>query len=703
MSRLALSAAARLGPGLVFAGALLAQAPAAPRPPERFERVLWCSDLARGSALARQHGFTAVQVGRGVDPATATAIGLGFYLDQPIGKGLLELRDEQWQPLREGYEKTRDVAALVRPGCFLTPDLVARAAGDAAAEAARVRGPALRFVALADEPSATRHDAPLDTCRCEHCLRAFRAFLQRRFPSVDAANAVLGTQFADFGQLLPPSTDQVRRRELGDAGLPADLRAFALWLEFVDEQYARAVTTIAAAVQQAVPGVPVGLTGLSAPAAFGGNDYSRYVGALTLVEPYAIGGAVELARCFAPAAAHAYATLAPPSPDALGNVPVTSFVAAQVAAMACCGLAGMVVWNDGTIASPAGELSPFGRAVAAALRRWSPVLDACAGARIEPSSVWLVESQPSVRAWWMLDSAGDGMTWVRRLASYERDHSTSQGARLGWIRLLQDLGLQPWFVAESSLPERLLRERPRCLVLPATLALAERTAQAITAYVRSGGVVIADHSTGLYDETLRRRDAGALDGLFGIEARSLRWDALWVKEGRATSREAGLPMAEAGLRGQVAERRRDGDAHIEQVTGRGRAVYLNAPVAAYAGWRLAKADVEPARELRRRVRAVLHEAGVEPPCEVRGEGLPTCLERVRLRLRDGREVLAVRVHALDAPAVLQELGRDGPRPARLELPRPRTLRWLGGDELGAGTAFDVRLDAFGALFLEVVR
>lgn len=689
--------------GAVLLAPLAGQDVAVPKPPAVFERILWCSDPARGSALARRLGYSAVQLGRGGDPAPVLQAGLGYYLDQPIGKGLLELRDEQWQPVQQAYETTRDAAALRRPGCFLTPGLLARATAEAAAEAVRVRGLGLRFVALADEPSATRHDAPLDTCRCEHCLQAFRTFLAARLGTIDAANAALGTHAASFEQLVPPSTDQVRRRELGDTALPTDLRAFGLWLEFVDGQYAQAVTTIAAAVQAAVPGVPVGLTGLGAPAAFGGNDQARYVPALTLLEPYPIGGAVELARCLAPLHAHLYATLAPPSPAALGDVPLASYVRARLAAMACGGLAGVVVWNDGTVATPAGELTPFGAAVDAAARQLAPALHACAGARLEPSPVWIVESQPSVRAWWMLDSVGDGMTWVRRLASYESTHSTSQNARVGWLQLLQDLGLQPQFVAEATMPERLLRQRPRCVVLPATVALADRTVQALTAYVRAGGVLLADHSTALYDETLLRRPGGALDGLFGIESRSLRWDDLWVKEGRATSRERGLPLAEAALRGATAERREAGDAHVELATGRGRAVYLNAPVAAYPAWRLAKDAVDAARELRRRVRSILHEAGVEPPCEVRGAGLPTLIERTRLRLRDGREVLAIRVHALDDPTILQRLATDGSRPVRVELPVAQRLRPLGGDELPSATSFDLRLDPFGALWLEVLR
>ncbi len=681
---------------------VFAQAPP-PEPPARFERVLWCGDLARGAGLAAKGGYTAVQIGRGVDPAPAVEHGLGYYLDQPIGKGLLELRDEQWQPLAAAYQKTRDVAALIRPGCFNVPGAVDGAAEAAATEAVRVRGDGLRFVALADEASATRHDAPLDTCRCEHCLAAFRTFLARRWPSIGAVNEALGTQYTAFADVEPVSTDAVRRRELGDAQLPADLRAYSLWLEFVDTQWAAAVQRVAAAVQAAVPGVPVGLTGLSVPAAFGGNDPARLLPGLTLLEPYAIGGAPELTRCLASPQAHRYATLAPPAAEALAGVSLPSFVQAQVAAMACEGLAGVVVWNDGTIADKTGAGTPFGNAVQAALRRFAPALDACAGASIEPADVWVLESHASVRAWWMLDSAGDGMTWVRRLASHEREHSTSQAARLGWIRVLQDLGLQPRFVGEQALAERLLRERPRCLVLPATIAMADRTAQAIAAFVQGGGTVLADHGTGIYDETLRRRGAGGHDALFGIVERSLRWEDLLVREGRTTSRERGLPCAERGLRGNLAERGDGGDRHVEHAAGRGRAVYLNAPVAGYARWRLDPAQVEPARELRRRVRAVLQRAGVEPPCEVRGEGLPTCIERTVLRRRDGSTVLAIRVNALEAPIVMQRLAANGPRPVQIEFPVARSLRPVGGDDLGSGTRFELPLDAFGALFLEVAR
>jgi hypothetical protein len=690
---------------VVVTGAVVAQTAAEVPPPTRFERVLWCSDLVRSAKQAAALGFTAVQLGRGVDPKPALEAGLGFYLDQPIGKGVLELRDEQWQPLARAYEQQRDASVLIRPGCYGDPERLAAAVAAAVAETQRVAGPALRFVALADEPSATRHDAPLDTCRCAHCLAAFRAHVQKVHPELAAACAVLGTQYAAFADVLPPTTDQIRRRELGERALPRDLRGWNLARQFVDEQFAAAVHQLAAAVQRAVPTVPVGLTGTSAPAAFGGSDPRRLLSPLTLVEPYAIGGAVELANAFAPSA-HRYATIAPPGPDELAGAPLDDFVRSQVVALACRGAAGVVVWNDGTVFGDGGQPTPFAAALGASLQRYGPALDACAGASIEPSSVWMVEDQATVRAWWMLDSVGDGMTWVRRLASYEAKNSTSQAARVGWLRLLQDLGFTPRLVGSDGLAERLLQQAPRCLVLPALLSLDDRTAQAIVAYTRAGGVVLADHGTALYDGSLLRRERGGLDDLFGITERSLDWDDQLVRQGRVQGGGRGLPLAEARLRGELAERRDAGDAQVEKKHGTGLAVYLNAPVAAYDAWRLDEKAVEPARELRRRVRSVLQRAGLQPPCELRGDGLPTCVARTVLKLRDGRTVHAIQLQALARPGLLAQLAKDGPRAVTFELPAARTLRLLGGaegvqPELGRTARCELRLDPFGALFVEV--
>ena len=671
--------------------------------PERFERILWCADSKAGPKLARKSGYSAVQLGRGGDAAPLRALGLRFYLDQPIGKGLLELRAAEWQPVKQLFERTRDASQLVRPKCFAEPGVVDRAAAAAAKEARRVGADGMLFVALADEASSTRHNAPLDSCQCEHCIDDFRSYVKSRFVDLDALNLALGTHYQTFDSALPVSTDQVRARELGEQLLPADLRPFSLWLDFVDNQFAESIRVIRQRVQAAIPGVPVGLTGLNVPGPFGGYDYARLISGHTVAEPYDIGGSVELCRSLLPRSAHRYATLFPPDSDSdASKVEIDDYVRARLMAIASQGMAGVVVWNDRTVAASDGQETPFGAAVRSTFEVHGEKFDALAGAHIEPSSIWVVESHASVRAWWMIDSAVDGMTWVRRLASYEAKNSTSQYARLSWIRLLQDVGQQPMFVAARSLADRLLQERPRCVVLPATLALSDRAILALNVYVRNGGLLLADHSAAIYDHRLQRRETGGLDELFGIRQRSLSWQSLLVRGGKSTSRERGLPVAEMLLRGQTSRQEAGSDTFIERTVGAGHTCYLNSPVVAYNQWRLDPKMVGPARELRRRVRAALRRSRIAPFCEVMGQGLPTCIERIRLQLRDGRKVLVVRINALSDPKLLRQLSKDGPVPIEITLPRKLHLREWGGKDHGLTKSVKAMLDPFGAVFLELL-
>ena len=65
-------------------------------------------------------------------------------------------------------------------------------------------------VALADEASATRHDAPLDTCRCEHCTAGFRAFARRQRENLSGMS--IGHQRGDAGTLSEPRRKPAKLR-----------------------------------------------------------------------------------------------------------------------------------------------------------------------------------------------------------------------------------------------------------------------------------------------------------------------------------------------------------------------------------------------------------------------------------------------------------------------------------------------------------
>jgi hypothetical protein len=365
---------------------------------------------------------------------------------------------------------------------------------------------------------------------------------------------------------------------------------------------------------------------------------------------------------------------------------------------------GTVVWSSKEVVAK-GALSRFGLAVAAGNETLRRAADVFAGAEMSRSPVWMVESQASVRAWWMLDSRLDGKTWIKRLSSYEATHSTSLAARHGWLRLLEDLGLQPLMVAEADLHARLVANPPRVLVLPATIALSDATAAAIVHFVKRGGTVVADHSPGLYDERLRLRPEPALDALFGVHGRSLSIDRLQVHEGvpaAAARLQAGPAAAERGLRAKISDPVSGFHVQMENQRGAGTAYYLNLAVCEYGKVRLDPKRLHAAVGLRKRVRHVLRQARVDPPVLVQAKGLPTCLERMVLKSTAGGRLLAVRVNALESPAVLAELSKGGPYTALLRFKtKVPVVDLLTGKTHPAALQHELPLDPYVGIFLQV--
>ncbi len=672
--------------------------------PPGFQRVLYVNGGppadAAGFAGFRELGFDAISLHRSADPAGPGAHGLRFYQDQIVGKGVLELRDRQWRPLHEAYERDRGDAGLVRPGCMSREDvrseLLERV--DRRLETLGEHRPFA--ICLADEPSTTRHVNPLDFCLDPACVERYQDHLTRRYGSVEVLNAAWGTEYGSFREVEIWTADRVRARELHAGELPRNLTPWGDHLEFREVVFADLAQALLRRVHEGAPDTPAGMTGMQAPSAYGGYDYRRLMPGQGFYETYDIGGARQIARCFADRGALEFATLFPP-----GQGQSSRWVEAQLYDMIAHGMAGVIVWSSGLAFDGAVAPTEFGRSLQRAFRATRRAAEVFAGARILRAPIWILESQASVRAHWMLDSAGDGKTWVRRLSSYERTHSTSMAARESWLQVFHDLGYQPRIVSGRQLSAALRRAPPRLLVLPASIALSDDEVAAIRDYVIGGGHVVADHATARYDERLRLRDAPALDELFGLRRTGRHDLALRVSQGRGPDKPrttSGLAVAEPGIACDVSEPVGDGGVvHCEAEHERGRATYLNLAVCEYGRWRLDPDRATESREMRARVRRVLAEARVEPPVIARGRGLPTCLETVLLLGRERQRLLALRLNALSSPELMRVLDERGPREVVIEFPAPQRVRDLGtGEDLGTARRFTRTLDPFGAVLLQ---
>ncbi|MEE2887988.1 MAG: alpha-amylase family protein [Planctomycetota bacterium] len=678
-----------------------AQAPAG-----GFESILWLHggpprDAAFFAAV-KAAGYSAVSVSGGDDPTLPGAHGLGYYHDQLCGKGVLELRAAQYQPVVKAYSEARDDSTLVRPACLSESETLARLLGTAGKRLAATLPHRPWAISLGDEISVTSHANPLDLCFAPASLVGFRRFVTARYRTIQELNVRWGTDFASFGRVRPFTADRIRRRELVGGRLPQSLEPWATHREFMDREFAQVIGALVKVAGRHEDAPPIGLTGVQQPSAYGGHDYARVLPLCSFYEVYDIGGARDLAMCLAPADAVQVATLFAPE----GRLDPL-ILRAQLADLIAHGMSGVVVWSAGLAFDTKGRPTAYGKAMSEALRKLQPVANRFAGATLRRSDVWMLESQASVRAWWMLDSRADGDTWIKRLSSYEARHSTSLAARRGWIRLLEDLGLQPLLVSSTRLLAALRKSRPRVLILPATIALSDAVADAIKKYVEDGGVLLADHSTGLYDERLARRERPALDDLFGIQSRGTGIASQFVIGGRAVKKarlRSGAAVAEHGLRAAVSDVKSGRHLQMENEAGRGRTCYLNMAVCEYGSVRLDPKAIGAALDIRRRVRFVLRTAGVTPPVYIRAKGMPTCLERMVLRARDGRQLLAVRVNALESPELLAKLIKRGPVEIELSFPKKTVLKnLLTQKTTGSATTHSVSLDSSLGLFLEVEK
>ena len=678
-----------------------------------FEAILWRHggpplSKAYADALKRA-GVTAVCVDNGEDPAPVAKLGIRFYVDHTAGKGTLHLRQKEFQELWETYRKERSSKALVRPEPLLSFD-VRKKLHKLVEERVKQALPhrPLMF-SLEDEISMTRHETPLDFCFHASSLKAFRTWLRGQYGKIDQLNQSWERNYTSFTEVLPPTTDEVRRREPVNLFWPRNLADWNDFRSFNDDVLVETIGQLASLSKKLAPDVPVGIEGAQPPSTFAGLDYYRLLQKIDFIEAYDIGGMRELVRSFKKPGTLHFETV---FPEKAGAPPQRAL--ARVYDMLAHGLSGVIIWSSKAffLQGDPRELSAYGKLLAREL----PVITGKKArvlrtARRDGGEIAILESQKSVRLNWMLDSARDGKTWLRRFGSYEREHSTSQAARLSWVRLLQDLGYPFHFVSSAQLERGALDRggrKAKVLVLPSANAMSKDEIRGVLRFASKGGLVIADERGAHYDGGLRRRKLSALDPFFGVDqVRATRH----LREGRVAATGArlasGVGIVETGLRpsgNTVAQRVGRNWCQFERSAGKGVAVLLNLAVSEYAAARLVPKKTLLCQELRRRIKFIFERQEIFPSAVVSVAGYPTIIERVWLDLGRGKKVLVVRANCLDDADLFDKLLKRGPVPMTLFLPFiAKVSDFWTGRELGIGRKIKLELDPLRGSFLNVEK
>jgi len=523
-------------------------------------------------------------------------LGLLNYMPDKTYRGFM---DRDFAKKSSEYAKTKDKKNLVRTPCLHDPAF-RKAVRDRMtwwANLSKKYGFGYDYC-MGDEMSLTSYTRYHDYCFGPHTLAAFRKWLQKEYGDLAALNKEWGTKFQDWAAVMPMTADEVRGR--GNYAPWADHRTF------MEVSLADFYAMIQSTLRSVDPQARAGLSGTQAPVAGNGMDWWRLSKAFSFYHTYNTGWSEEMRRAFHKS------TGVMTAPYYAGYWGAGRGLESRMWYCLLHDTASISAWTTRLFFYGDLAFSESGRDTRDYLNELKDgIWDLIRNAERLGDGIAVHYSHPSVHGAFILGK--------------DREFAKTRDA---WVKLLHDLGVQFDFIAYAEVEQGLLRERGyRVLILPESVALSEKEAVEIEAFVRGGGTVIADNLCALMNDRCRTLPEPRLDALFGVRHGVAGKKDAKVPDGIRlrsalgslnTGTEIKLTGAEPGLAPTTAKPLAESAARFPVLlvneTGRGRAIYLNMSIAQYADDRVFHSPAEA--QLHEILRSLLARAGAAPKVTV---------------------------------------------------------------------------------------
>ena len=578
-----------------------------------------------------------------------------YYVDHAAGKGILHLTD------RTGLGRLPNDGSLApRPQSLADAATWERLVEQLRANLAVTRRGPVVAAAFDDEVSLGTFTSPKEVDASPQSIAMYRHWLRDQYGSIRDLNKAWKSEYAAFSEVRPVPFEDVRTSNDRPPLARWNLAPWMDWRSFMDWQFADVCARLTRVANELAPDVPAGFVGGQQPAPYGGYDYDRLRDSLQWIEAYDIGGTNEILRSF-----WSYPQAKPRAQTffSTGNARQDAWFLWYYLLH---GNRAVIAWpeREGKSWFENGRLAPFieenretYRAVQGDVSRAILANDA----RFDADPIAILYSHPSIQASWATDVVTHGKTWPRRSSSLDNTCQTAGKNRVAWFKLLEDCGYQYEVVSDRELLHGVLANRKiRVLILNRAISLSDAHCQAIEAFVRAGGTVIADYWTGLLDEHgVGRAPGGGLDALFGLRRDESRgyFDGSTITEidGERYSRPfldrfptgnllrfEGRMIVERGTTADAARatHRIDGaDVVLRRRVGRGNTIYLNlSPVEYFDNSVRLQAPGERWREL---LSGLLEDAELTPRAVVYAGGNRVPMTETLFWRRGNRQLLAV--------------------------------------------------------------
>jgi hypothetical protein len=419
------------------------------------------------------------------------------------------------------------------------------------------------------------------------CMLGFRDAMKERYGSIDKLNAAWGTGLKDFSGISNDLIERLSRE--GKYGAKLD----KTW--YLEDLFIRHMHSASAGVHEVVP-----TAGVGQGAASFGNIIPEVLGELDSAMPYKGPRDFEIIRSvphrYSGQTIGVYGGKKVPASARENQAWETLFTGGNFIwfwSMCTGGLHGDLSMNPGRSGMMLENIREMQKGIGRALVRADRLHDGIA----------------------ILHSRRAGA-----LGRVVKDLGSMSSSQVGFQRIIEDLGLQYRYTWTEEVEAGGLRGGEfKVLILPYTQILSPQEVEEIRRFVRAGGAVIADFRPGTRDWNGSPREAGALDGVFGVkqdcsEAATVKAPLKWLREVDGSPRKnaasvqgiRGDGTVEAGSAtalGSVGE----APAVLIKTYGEGMGVFLNFSPTTYN----VLLNRDSAGPLRRLCRGILARAGVE--------------------------------------------------------------------------------------------
>ena len=337
---------------------------------------------------------------------------------------------------------------------------------------------------LGDETGIADLSAAWDFDYSRPSLRAMRVWLRGQYGKLAALNREWGTRFSDWHDVSPPTTTKTMTRTDGNYAAWSDFK------EFMDFAFAKAIYKGTRAIHRGAPWALSAIEGAQIPG-WGGYDYARLAPAVDVMELYDVGENLALAQSFHPGLIEL--TTANWSHRDTQHDAWREFLR---------GARGMVIWDstnalvraDGAITAEGKQAKLFFREMNAGV---GPLI---MSSKRLMAPVAILYSPESFRLQWLLDNRKLGEAWTQLSSASENEDDAVRRIQRRDYEMFLHVGITPEFVdARQIAAGVLLKRRDKILVLPQTLSLSQRSADAIRRFVKAGGIIVKDGQVGLFD------------------------------------------------------------------------------------------------------------------------------------------------------------------------------------------------------------